>query len=454
MISDCRFRGRGSVDCRSCRRGNPFLRSFFLCSGLLFVFLLLSPSNSFAERHSVVTASISVSEEFTDNLFLSRDGRESDWITTVTPALDYSLLGQHDEITVSYAPGFAWYYKNPDQNNVRQSVSITGYTELGSHTELNVTDTFIQTEDPSSRDESEDQTVYTSREPYYVNTATAEILHQFGPADTVSLGYTDMFRHSTDPDEEDSKGHATTLGLDYWFLPYLGTETDLTYTRGEFSGGELGGGSDDFDLWMGTLRLIREFSSQFDAFIQYAHTDMNYRGRTADYQVYDASAGMEYGMEEDMLAAFSVGYVVWAQADRDEEGRGYVTIDFSRTFRRTSFSLGAASGYQETYFGAENLGFDWYSEVSGSVSRSISRRLSGTISGDYRRDAYAETEDDRTEYTWTGTADLTCEIFTWMLTSLTYFHRNRDSSTDENDFTENSVMFTISLTTDPYRFGN
>ncbi|MBT9448376.1 MAG: outer membrane beta-barrel protein, partial [Desulfobacterales bacterium] len=218
------------------------MRSFVLCSGLLFVFLLLSPSNSFAERYSVVTASISVSEEFTDNLFLSRDGRESDWITTVTPALDYSLLGQHDEITVSYAPGFAWYYKNPDQNNVRQSVSITGYTELGSHTELNVTDTFIQTEDPSSRDESEDQTVYTSREPYYVNTATAEILHQFGPADTVSLGYTDMFRHSTDPDEEDSKGHATTLGLDYWFLPYLGTETDLTYTRGEFSGGELGGG--------------------------------------------------------------------------------------------------------------------------------------------------------------------------------------------------------------------
>ncbi|MDL1974907.1 MAG: outer membrane beta-barrel protein [Deltaproteobacteria bacterium] len=449
MISDCRFRSRGSVDGRSCRRGNPFLRSFVLCSGLLFVFLLLSPSNSFAERYSVVTASISVSEEFTDNLFLSRDGRESDWITTVTPALYYSLLGQHDEITVTYAPGFAWYYKNPDQNNVRQSASISGYTELGSHTELNVTDTFTQTEDPSSRDESEDQTVATSREPYYANTATAEILHQFGPADTVSLGYTDTFRYSTDPDEEDSKSHVTTIGLEYWFLPHLGTETDLTYTRGEFGGGS----SDDFDLWTGTLRLIREFSSQFDAFIQYAHTDMNYRGRTVDYEVYDASVGMEYGMEEDMLAAFSVGYVVWAQADRDEEGRGYATIDFSRTFRRTSVSLGAGSGYQETYFGAENLGFDWYSEVSGSVSRSISRRLSGTISGDYRRDAYAETEDDRTDYTWTGTADLTYEIFTWMMTALTYSHQNRDSSTDENDFTENSVMFTISVTTDPYRFG-
>ena len=450
MISDCRFRSRGSVDGRSCRRGNPFLRSFVLCSGLLFVFLLLSPSNSFAERYSVVTASISVSEEFTDNLFLSRDGRESDWITTVTPALYYSLLGQHDEITVTYAPGFAWYYKNPDQNNVRQSASISGYTELGSHTELNVTDTFIRTEEPLGRDGSEDQTIDTSREPYSLNTATAEILHQFGPADTVNLGYTDTFRYSTDPDEEDSKSHAATLGLDYWFLPHIGTETDLTYTRGEFGGGS----SDDFDLWTGTLRLIREFSSQFDAFIQYAHTDMNYRGRTVDYEVYDASVGMEYGMEEDMLAAFSVGYVVWAQADRDEEGRGYATGDFSRTFRRTSVSLGAASGYQETYFGAENLGFDWYSEVSGSVSRSISRRLSGTISGDYRRDAYAETEDDRTDYTWTGTADLTCEIFTWMLTSLTYFHRNRDSSTDENDFTENSVMFTISLTTDPYRFGD
>ena len=417
-----------------------------------FVFLLclFLPSICFAERQSILTPSISASEQYTDNLFFSEDNTESEWITMISPGIRYKLLGKTSEVNLSYAPTFVYYDKHTDFNTIRHNASIAGRIQTAKYTELTLSNTFVRTEEQLNREDSDDETIRESREPYYNNTVSSGISHQFGAADTISFKYTDTLRDHNDPDEEDSKSHAADLNLTYWFMPHFGIDTGVDYTRGEFDGT-----SDDFDQWNGHVKLIRKFSAHLNAFIKYAHTDMNYRESTSDYQVYDGSIGMGYTIEEDASISVSTGYLVRDRTGEDDEERITANIDLDKAwnFKRSSIGFKATSGYKESYFGAENLGFDWYWLLSTSARHYFSKHLSGNISGSYRRDKYEDTEDNRKDYTTVGTAGLSYQPRPWITTALTYTYRDRNSNIYTNDYEENSVILTIILTpTKPIRF--
>lgn len=414
------------------------------------LFSLLLPSICFAERQSILTPSISASEKYTDNLFLSEDDTESEWITTISPGIRYNLLGKTSEVNLSYTPTFVYYDEHTDFNTIRHNASIAGRIQVAKYTELTVSDAFMRTEKLINMEEPEDETIRESREPYYTNTVSTGISHQFGPADTISLKYTDTLRNNNDPDEENSKSHAADLNLAYWFYPHLGMETRIGYQQGEF-----GGTSDDFDQWNGHVKLIRKFSAHLNAFIKYAHTDMNYRENTSDYQVYDGSIGMGYTIEKDTSISISTGYLVRDKTGEDDEKRITANIDLDKSwdFKRSSIGFKAASGYKDTYFGAENLGFNWYWTLSAKASHYFSKHLSGNISGSYRRDKYEDTEDNRKDYTTVGAAGLSYQLRQWITTALMYTYRNRNSNIHTSDYEENSVILTITLTPiKPIRF--
>ncbi len=425
------------------------LRPLLLCGELLFIFSLLCSSVCYAELQSVLAPSISAGEEYTDNLFLAEDNTESEWITTVTPGLRYNLSGKTDEITLSYSPTFTYYDKHSEYDGVRHNASIVGRVQMTKHTELTVNDTFLKTEEQINRYEPEDETVRESREPYYTNRAFARISHQFGPADTISLGYIDTLRNHEDPEEEDSKSHAANLNLTYWFQPHLGMDTGIGYTRGEFEGP-----SDDFDRWNGRVKLIRQLSQQFNVFIQYAHTDMDYLGNSSDYQIYDGSVGMGYTWDEDSSMSLSGGYLVRDIKEQDNEEKFTANIDLNKAwnFKRSSISFNAVSGYKDSYFGADNLGFDWYWALSASARHHFAKHFSGNISGSYRRDKYEDTAENREDYTAVGAAGLSYQPRPWIATALTYSYRDRNSNINTDDFVENTVIFTVTLTSAPYRW--
>lgn len=416
----------------------------------IFLLFLILPSICFAERQSILTPSISASEKYTDNLFLAEDNSESEWITTISPGIRYNLLGKTGEVNLNYTPTFVYYDEHTDFNTVRHNASIAGRIQVAKYTELTISDAFMRTEETINMEEPEDETIRESREPYYTNTASAGISHQFGAADTISFKYTDTLRDHNDPDEEDSKSHAADLNLTYWFMPHLGIDTGVDYTRGEFDGT-----SDDFDQWKGHVKLIRKFSPQLNAFIKYAHTDMNYQESTSDYQIYDGSLGMEYIIEEDASISVSTGYLVRDIKEEDNEKRITANIDLDKSwdFKRSSIGFKATSGYKESYFGAENLGFDWYWLLSASARHYFSKHFSGNISGSYRRDKYEDTEDNRKDYTTVGAAGLSYQPRPWITTALTYTYRDRNSNIYTNDYEENSVILTITLTpTKPIKF--
>lgn len=395
----------------------------------------------------MVTPWISAGEKYTDNILLTDDDTQTDRITTVSPGIRYNLIGKTNELTLSYSPTFSYYDKHPDYDTVRHNAIAEGRLWLARHTEFTVRNVFLKTEEPVTGQEPEDETVHESREPYYTNTATAEISHHFGTSDTISFGYRDTLRNTEDPFEEDSKSHNPYINLIYWFRPHVGIDTRADYTRGDFAEG-----TDDFDRWRGYVRLIKRLTPHVDIFAQYTHTDMHFKGENQDYEIYDASIGTDYTITERTSLSLSAGYFIQDrepgpgddQSDEDETGVA-LNAAMQKTWDHGLVSLTAETGYRESYFGAENLGFDKYRRIYGTAHYRFFKQFSGNISGYFRKDNYLNTIDNREDSSGGGTVGMGYEPLPWMNIEVQYAYRGRDSSIDVNDYRENSIILTITL---------
>ncbi len=166
-----------------------------------FALILLIGSSSFAAQVNF-TPRISISEEYTDNLFLSDTDKEYDYITSVSPAFTLGVIGQHAGIDLSFDPSYAWYSRFEERNRWRYGGNFLGWGQLSRNTRLEIADTYIYTEDPI---DEQDFTIRDTREPYYRNTAEGRFIHQFGEEDSFRLNYRYRTLENEDPTIEDTR---------------------------------------------------------------------------------------------------------------------------------------------------------------------------------------------------------------------------------------------------------
>ena len=125
----------------------------------------------------LITPRVSAGVEYTDNVRLVPDNTESDYITTVTPGITLEVSGRPAGLTLDYAPSYVTYVDGTYENYWRHAVNLDGWWQAGRHTRFELTNAFLNTEDPISDD---DLTVRDSRNPYTRNTANISLEQQFG----------------------------------------------------------------------------------------------------------------------------------------------------------------------------------------------------------------------------------------------------------------------------------
>jgi len=421
---------------------------------------------------------ISVTEEYTDNLFLSEDNEEDEYITIISLGFTTELLWQHGGIELSYDPAAVLYHEFSENDTWRHTALFYGWADLTRNNRLEIRDVFARTEDPLGVDEinnlrsedpavAADPTLRTTREPYWTNTSSVRFTNRFGENDSIYLEYAYGILENEDKTLEDNTRHIPSAGLTYWFTPRWGTEIIGTYTKAEYDREDtfLGEQSDDFEQGDGSIRLIRRFTRQFEGYLAYSHTYVDFEKTKEDYQVYNPSIGFDYSVAQDKRIALDVGYFVQDNSKRvgnidDESGMTAEGV-FEKTFRRGSISLLGSAGYDEAFFGAENLGLSIFYEAGLETEYNITRRITGDIFGSYRQDKYEDEIPTRRDKTTHGGAGLSYTYERWLSSNINFIIRteysyNRvNSSIDINDYVENRGLFTITLTrSQPYRSGN
>lgn len=410
---------------------------------------------------------IAVGVEYTDNVFLTKNNTEDDFIYSVSPGFTGQLLGRTSGLEVSYDPSYVTYQNNSRNDLWRHSANLQGWADLSARTRLDIQDSFFLTEDPLpdsdvavSPDPDPIQppntTVREGRRKYYTNAARAGLRHTFGEEDFISLAYTyRILDNDDDMFYEDSESHIPVVAMQYWFDPEWGMGAVGRYTRGLYKQDNdfIGIPSDDFDEWYGSLRGIHRFDSQWDGFIQYEHTYRQWDNSAQfndDFVVYNPSLGANYIMTDLTSASLKIGYFYREIVDdRGEENddnsgpTGFASLQHNIEEGKDLFVF-VGGGYASSDFSSQSLGFNKFYNGGATLTHEFNRDISGDVFGSYRWSKYLDTDPKRIdEFARIGTG-LNYVHQTWLAIRLAYSFR-KFWSDESPGYSENRVSFSIKL---------
>jgi hypothetical protein len=434
---------------------------------LLLLFLMSVPALiGCAGYRQTVLPRLTMGEEYTDNRDLTQFNPKSDLISTVTPGILYSLTGETKGLTFSYDPSFVYYaQRTADEGNfaTRHAAEATAFNQIARHSRLDLRDSFLYTDEPTPLREPVfvrptepapllDTTIRRSTQPYTTNFTNARFRQDFGRDSFFSFGYTHSLLDNEDPTIANNTTEMPEAELVYWLNEKYGIDLRTMYTRGDYSISR-GTPPDSINETLLSAKVMRRFSPHFDVFLQYTQTDYNFDGHTDNYHIYDGSAGIDYHFSETVFATFSAGYF-YRTIDNGEPTTGYeVHGDMAKRFSRGSVRLSGGIGYDQAYFGAENLGFGKYKEIALAGTYEFSRRLAGEASGTYRTTEYIDVSN-RNETLTSLLAGLTYRFRPWLSTSLRYVRNMADSTIEFDSYNENRISLSITMVpAEPYLLG-
>jgi hypothetical protein len=431
----------------------------------LFILLVLFVYSVPVSAEITFSPRARVSEEYTDNLNLTAEDEEEDFITTTSVGASLGFRGVTSGLTLAYDPEYASYKDNTDLNAWRHFASMEAYWQMSRVTRLNLNDRFTVSDDPA--DDIENSIEARERNRYTRNTAHVDITHQFGREDSVALGYEHTLLENELETEEDSESHDPYMDFLWWFVENAyGFQAHADYTRGIFED------SDDFDSWYGDFRLRKRFTRHFDMFLQYAHMVTNYdhepdaidREEVSDYVVYNPGVGFNYIAGENTEISVAVGYAIREREDLQtdegpvelEDDDGPTVISDLRTawiYPRSLIELTASSGYTQDTFSTDNRGFNVFGAAGARGEYGFTNRFRGDLIADYRYVRYIDEDPEGEDHFVSAGPGLSYQALPWMRFRLEYTYRTLFSNEPEDEYAENRAMLSLILEpATPYRW--
>ena len=121
-----------------------------ICMLLVIAALSLNPP-AFSAQFTF-TPRTSAEVEYTDNVFLTKNNTEDDFITTLSAGFTAQLLGRTNGLEVSFDPGYVFYQDFTENDGWRLPATLRAWSNLTRSTRLELNNDFLRTDDPLSRD--------------------------------------------------------------------------------------------------------------------------------------------------------------------------------------------------------------------------------------------------------------------------------------------------------------
>lgn len=397
-----------------------------------------------------------ISEEYTDNVDLTPDDEQEDFITTTGVGATLGFRGATAGLTLAYNPEYASYKNNSDLNTWRHYASMDANWQFARNTRLGLSDSFVISDDPA--DELETTTERRGRNKYLNNSIHGYIAHQFGREDSAELGYDYTWLDNELEEIEDSQSESPYGDLTWWFVEnQYGFQAHVDYTRSIFDR------SDNFQSWFGDFRLRKRFTRHFDMFVQYAHMTTEYDkdpfaediDEVEDYTIYNPGVGFNYVAGENTNISIAVGYAIRDREFSDDDEGPTIISEISTVipYRRGAITLDASSGYTQDTFSTENRGFNVYAGAGALAEYGFTSRFRGDVTARYHFIRYLDADPTVDDHLVAAGPGVSYQALPWMRFRLDYTYRTLFSDEPENEYTENRAMVSMILEpSSPYRW--
>ncbi|MCP4744999.1 MAG: outer membrane beta-barrel protein [Desulfobacteraceae bacterium] len=384
----------------------------------VFLAALLSiPSLSFSgdgiewERFRISPA-LSVSQSYSDNIYLSQSDETDDFITTITPELTLDFaIAQKNYLSLSYRGNFLSYadVNNFKKNHHLGSLSFNSKTAKGSHfiAGLSAQDTAIA---PFSKDERS--------KDYMDQRAFSDILLMIGSLTEIGGGY--------------------------------------VYNKVEFD--KLEFSDDDFTRNTVDLHVLYKRSLVWPLLLQYRYIgqDNNDLGTiNTDFQTHTVFTGARWRPAMKLSGALRLGYT-WAIFDETGEPDGQdfssYAIDSSLVYELsdiTRFIFTAERAVQQPTRSARESGdYFIFTSTGLTISHKTWPKITTELDFLYRFKNYKAIQGSTTirkDRFYRAGVSADYDLRNWITFSLGYRYQHNSSDILSEDYSENFITFTVSL---------
>ncbi len=119
-----------------------------LLSILVLAVTLLGVSAMALALENSANLSLSVGEQYNDNIFLTHSNKLNDYITQISPAVALTSKTEAIDLAVSYRPTLNIYDQHSDINYISHDAGIKGVFKISEKINLEISDSFLQSKDP------------------------------------------------------------------------------------------------------------------------------------------------------------------------------------------------------------------------------------------------------------------------------------------------------------------
>ena len=436
-----------------------------------------------AAAQFLFTPRASAEERYSDNINLDKNNKKSDFITTPTVGFTAEVPGQSTGLSLSYDGGYNFYAKYDENDGWQHNAVGSLRHNFTRDTRLDLSNAFLYAKDPLNDQDVVNQQGnvvapgdYSRRQglnTYYRDYSTARLAHQFGPENSIYAEFVYGFLKNDSDQYQDSQEISPSVGMTYWWSSWAGIELEGNYLRGLYSGGQDATNSQDgtaeadFNEVSGSVRLNQRLTPAFGIFEQYRQIYRNYDGNQAgqtqnddgqlnlDYLVYAPSVGVFYQFDPTLTASLGVGYFYQQVQDGKDQQGPFPTAEINKLwdYQRWSIQTRGSAGLGSQDFSAENQGFERYAQADILGRYNFTRQFYGEASFLYRYSDFINSEDDEVDHYIRPQVGLGYEVFRWMNVKLSYtYNKFIATNNSEDDYEENSVLFTVTLQPDqPWR---
>jgi len=416
--------------------------------------MAIAPTDAAGGQRWTLTPTLTLSQAYTDNFRLSSANKQEDWISSVSPGIDLAVNEQTRGLFLSYSPSANFYQTHTQSNYLAHQGRLNGWSHLSGSTQLTIYDAFLRTEEPQTEatpDEElasqlglqPDLTRRSSRQAYWQNTLGLSLAHRISPSRDLRLSYTFAVLNNDDPEVQDNTRHSPGLSCSHQFDGKNRAGLGLDYTRGEFSGA-----SDTFSQYRPSLSYTHGFTQNLDGNLNYTHTIQDYSGKTPDYRIYHPTVGFSWRLAEDVPLSLNIGYFLQDRDSGDDKDGLTIGGDIGHGWRtrRSSLRISANSGYDQSFFGAENLGFNTFYQVMALGTHELSRFSSASFNASFRESDFVNDTSGRKDQALSAGMDFNFSFVKvkWLRAGLSYRYRDLSSSARGKDYAENRITFSLS----------
>lgn len=419
---------------------------YALCAFLLMLlFVTIKPAAADLQEYlSQFHPYITIQEKYDDNIYLTRDNVQSDFITTITPGLRYVARGQNYKFDLGFEMGLNYYTTDSSNNYINYSGRLNSHYILGPRWTFTLDDNVIR-----SRNNLQSYTVVTpTGDQNFTSSNTGQILYfrnvfqpsvkyKFGRENSLTLNYLNMVYREDEGNANNSMENSVTPRLLYWFDIRNGIALDYTLNKGDFD-------SQTQPNWLQNKlvgRYLYRFNPRTDVFGEYSYLTMDFESPGIDYAVHSQSAGINHSFGPNLRGTAQLGWFRQIVDTGPALSGPIYNFSITQQGQRTSYTLAFEGGYQEQYFTSDNLGISFYNRIRGTINHRFQQKVNLGLAVNFGREDYQN--PDRIDYVYSVTGNLSYQLFRWLTASLEAGNYGRDSDLESNTYRNNRVMLII-----------